>query len=169
MPYNGDPALVEPMPGAVAAVELVRAHGIPVGVVSNQSGVGRGLITRDQVDAVNARVAEVLGPFDVWEICPHTADDGCDCRKPAPGMLFSVARRLAIDPADMVFIGDIGADVGAARAAGCRGILVPTPITRREEVDAAELTAADLTEAVHLALGLSAPVGGVTVAKGGGR
>ncbi|GAA4284442.1 hypothetical protein GCM10022261_19730 [Brevibacterium daeguense] len=153
VPYNGDPALVEPMPGAVEALARLRAHGIPVGVVSNQSGIGRGLITRDQVDAVNARVAELLGPFDVWEICPHVAADGCECRKPRPGMLLSAARFLGIDPEDMVFIGDIGADMGAAAAAGCRGILVPTDITLREEVAAAEVVAADITRAVSICLG----------------
>ncbi|WP_211208995.1 D-glycero-alpha-D-manno-heptose-1,7-bisphosphate 7-phosphatase [Corynebacterium halotolerans] len=155
VPYNGDPELVEPMPGAAAALDLIRAHGIPVGVISNQSGVGRGLITREQVDAVNARVAELLGPFDVWEICPHVAADGCSCRKPEPGMLRSAARRLGLDPGQMVFVGDIGADMGAARAAGCRGILVPTAITLREEVAAAGTVAADLTGAVRLALGLA--------------
>jgi D-glycero-D-manno-heptose 1,7-bisphosphate phosphatase len=153
VPYNGDPALVEPMPGAVEALARLRAHGIPVGVISNQSGIGRGLITREQVDAVNARVAELLGPFDVWEICPHISVDGCECRKPQPGMLLSGARSLGIDPEDMVFIGDIGADMGAATAAGCRGILVPTDITLPEEVAAAEVVAADITEAVSLCLG----------------
>jgi HAD superfamily hydrolase (TIGR01662 family) len=60
-----------------------------VGVVSNQSGIGRGLLTRAQVDAVNARVAELLGPFDTWQLCPHAPEEDCACRKPRPGMVLA--------------------------------------------------------------------------------
>lgn len=141
------------MPGAVAAVQSARAHGIPVGVISNQSGIGRGLITRSQVDAVNARTEQLLGPFDVWRLCPHTAEDRCPCRKPRPGMLLSAAEELGADPAAMIFIGDIGADVQAADTAGCTGILVPTPVTRQAEVAAAGQVATDLGHAVRIALG----------------
>src|SRR5690348_9740739 len=77
VPYCGDPALVRPVPTAVAALTLVRNAGIPVGVVTNQSGIARGLLTPEKVDAVNRRVAALLGPFDVWEQCPHGPDDGC--------------------------------------------------------------------------------------------
>ena len=162
VPYNGDPRLVRPMPGAVEALQRVRALGIPVGVVSNQSGIGRGLITAEQVAAVNERVGQLLGPFDVWEVCPHVAEDRCACRKPQPGMLLSAARRLGVDPARAVYIGDIGADMTAATAAGCRGILVPTGITLPAEVRAAPAVAADITEAVTLCLGAAgsaAPAG----------
>jgi D-glycero-D-manno-heptose 1,7-bisphosphate phosphatase len=152
VPYNGDPALVVPVEGAQEAVDAVRAAGHGTGVVTNQSGVGDGRITLEQAQAVNARVDELVGPIDVWELCPHHRDAGCACRKPAPGMVLRAAERLGVDPARVVVIGDIGADVGAARAAGATGILVPTPITRQEEVDAAEHVAADLAEAVRLAL-----------------
>ncbi|WP_316313562.1 HAD-IIIA family hydrolase [Clavibacter michiganensis] len=85
LPYNGDPALVTLMPGAREAVDAVRAAGLRVGMVTNQSGIARGLITRAQADAVNARVQELLGAFDLVLLCPHGSDDGCDCRKPRPG------------------------------------------------------------------------------------
>jgi histidinol-phosphate phosphatase family protein len=107
-------------------------------VVSNQSGVGRGLITMRQVEACNARLAELLGPFDTVQVCPHGPDDGCACRKPAPGMVKAACAELDIDPARCVVVGDIGADVDAAIAAGAVGILVPTPVTRRAEVTRAE-------------------------------
>lgn len=152
VPYNGDPAAVTPMAGAVEAVALVRAAGLPTAVVSNQSGIARGIVTAAQVAAVNARVDAVLGPFDAWCVCPHGPDDGCDCRKPAPGLVLDAAARLGVDPADVVVIGDIGADVGAAAAAGARGILVPTPVTRREEIAAAPEVAPDLRTAVEAAL-----------------
>jgi histidinol-phosphate phosphatase family protein len=152
VPYNGDPSRVLPMPGALEAVAAVREAGLPVGVVSNQSGIARGIVTRAQVDAVNARVDELFGGFDVWQICPHGPEDGCDCRKPAPGMVLRAAEALGVDPARAVVIGDIGADVGAAHAAGATAVLVPTPVTREEEVRAAPVTAPDLGAAVRLAL-----------------
>jgi histidinol-phosphate phosphatase family protein len=147
-PYNGDPALVRPVPGAVEAVDALRARGVRVGVVSNQSGVARGLITRAQVDACMARLGELLGPFDTVQVCPHGPDDGCACRKPAPGMVKAACAELDVDPARCVVIGDIGADVEAAAAAGASGILVPTPVTRKAEVEAAPRRAATITGAV---------------------
>ena len=152
VPYNGDPARVEPMPTALEAVALLREAGVPIGVVTNQSGVARGLLTLAEVAAVNARVDELLGPFEVWAVCPHGPDEGCGCRKPAPGLVLDAARALGVPPADLVVIGDIGADVGAARAAGSRAVLVPTPVTRRAEVETAPSVAATLLEAVELAL-----------------
>lgn len=152
-PYNGDPALVKPVPGAREAVDALRARGVKVGVVSNQSGVARGIITREQVDACMARLEELLGPFDTLQVCPHGPDDGCTCRKPAPGMVKAACAELGVDPARCVVIGDIGADVEAAEAAGAVGIMVPTPVTRAEEVAAATWALGDLTEAVDVVLG----------------
>ena len=122
-------------------------------VVSNQSGVARGLIRVEQVEAVNRRVEELLGPLGPWMVCPHGPWEGCGCRKPAPGLIKAAAVALGVDPADCVVIGDIGADVEAALAAGARGVLVPTPVTRAEEVAAAPEVAAGLLEAVELVLG----------------
>ncbi|MFJ8467440.1 D-glycero-alpha-D-manno-heptose-1,7-bisphosphate 7-phosphatase [Streptomyces swartbergensis] len=156
--YNGDPARVAPMPRAREAVDAVRAAGIPVGVVTNQSGVARGLLTARQVEDVRLRVEELLGPFAVWAVCPHGPGEGCGCRKPAPGLVLAACRRLAVPPDRTVVIGDIGADVETARAAGARGVLVPTVVTRPEETAAADSTAADLLAAVRLVLD-PAPVG----------
>ena len=153
VPYNGDPALVEPMPGAKAVLDALRAEGLATGVVSNQSGIARGLISAADVADVNARVEELLGPFDVWEVCPHSEQDGCACRKPAPGMVHSACRKLGIHESEAALIGDIGADVSAAEAAGATGVLVPTPVTRAEEVAQARLVARDLAEAVALLRG----------------
>ncbi|MFH5877321.1 D-glycero-alpha-D-manno-heptose-1,7-bisphosphate 7-phosphatase [Arthrobacter sp. NA-172] len=153
VPYNGDPQLVQPMDGSRSAVDRVRAAGLATGVVSNQSGVARGLLTLDQVLSVNERVEQLLGLFDVWEMCPHGPEDGCACRKPCPGMILSACRKLGIEPSEAAMVGDIGADMGAARAAGARAVLVPTPVTRREEIGAADLVAKDLWHAVDLLLG----------------
>ncbi|HZB51547.1 MAG TPA: HAD family hydrolase, partial [Mycobacteriales bacterium] len=152
VPYNGDPALVRPLPGALAALTRLRDRGVPVGVVSNQSGVGRGLLTPADVERVNARVEELLGPFDSWQYCPHAPGQGCGCRKPAPGLVLAAAAELGVPADRCVVIGDIGADLGAARSAGARGVLVPTAVTRPEEVAAAPEVAPDLLTAVELAL-----------------
>ncbi|MFB9905354.1 D-glycero-alpha-D-manno-heptose-1,7-bisphosphate 7-phosphatase [Allokutzneria oryzae] len=152
VPYNGDPLAVRPMEGAVAAVAAARAHGLAVGVVSNQSGVGRGLLTRDQLTAVNARVDEIFGAFDTWQICPHTPDDGCHCRKPEPGLVLAACAELGALPEETVVVGDIGGDVEAAERAGARSVLVPTPATRAEEVWRADNVADDLPTAMRLVL-----------------
>ncbi|MFF2346363.1 D-glycero-alpha-D-manno-heptose-1,7-bisphosphate 7-phosphatase [Pseudarthrobacter sp. NPDC058119] len=150
VPYNGDPGKVRPMAGAKEVLDALRADGIATGVISNQSGIARGLLSAEDVAKVNARVEELLGPFDVWEVCPHAEQDGCACRKPAPGMVHSACRKLGIRESEAALIGDIGADVGAAEAAGATGVLVPTPVTRAEEVAAARLVASDLSSAVGL-------------------
>jgi histidinol-phosphate phosphatase family protein len=148
VPYNGDPGRVRPVPGARRAVDSLRARGIAVGVVTNQSGVARGLLTLDQVRAVNDQVERLLGPFDTWQVCPHGERDGCPCRKPRPGMVLAASAALGVPVCRITVIGDIGADVEAARAAGARAILVPTAQTRPEEIDAAPEVCSDLLDAV---------------------
>jgi histidinol phosphatase-like enzyme len=91
-----------------------------------------------------------LGP---WLVCPHAPEDGCECRKPQPGLVLAAAERLGVKAERCVLIGDIGADMEAARAAGARAVLVPTAHTRPEEVAAASLTATTLGDAVEMALG----------------
>jgi D-glycero-D-manno-heptose 1,7-bisphosphate phosphatase len=152
VPYNGDPALVEPVPGATEALQRLRAAGLPIAVISNQSGVARGLLSPAEVDAVNLRVAELLGPFAGFWVCPHGPTDGCACRKPAPGLVLAAAAALGVAPGACAVIGDIGADVEAADAAGARGVLVPTAVTRPAEVSAAHEVAPDLATAVDLLL-----------------
>ena len=150
VPYNGDPARVRPVPGAGAALDRLRATGIPVGVVTNQSGIARGLITAEQARRVNRRVDALLGPFAVWQVCPHGPADGCPCRKPRPGLVLAAAERLGVAPKRVAVIGDIGADVEAAVAAGATtAVLVPTPVTRPDEVAAAPAVRPDLLSAVR--------------------
>lgn len=151
VPYNGDPWLVKPMPGARDALALLRSRRIRVGVVTNQSGIGRGWLTTGQVRSVHARMEQLLGPFDDFRYCPHIPEAGCDCRKPAPGMVRAACAALGVRPADTVVIGDIGADVEAARAAGAMAVMVPTPRTRPEEIVAAPVLATDLATAARLA------------------
>jgi D-glycero-D-manno-heptose 1,7-bisphosphate phosphatase len=149
VPYNGDPAQVRPVPAARAALDLLRDAGVPAGVVTNQSGIARGLISTEQADAVNRRIDRLLGPFAVWQVCPHGPADGCPCRKPRPGMVLAAARRLGLAPEQVAVVGDIGADMGAAAAAGAAAVLVPTAVTRPEEVAAAPVVCDDLVAAVR--------------------
>ena len=148
VPYNGDPGRVEPVAGADEAVRAARRHGI-----------ARGLLSRADAEAVNASVEKLLGPFDAVRLCPHGESEGCGCRKPAPGMVLAVAAELGVAPDECVVVGDIGADVAAARAAGARGVLVPTPQISPAELSGVRV-AGDLAEAVRMITGESpmAPV-----------
>lgn len=155
VPYNGNRNRVVPVPGASQALERLRTAKIPTAVISNQSGIARGLHTPEQVDAVNERLAELIGPLGPVFYCPHGPADGCRCRKPQPGLVIDAAQALGVEPSECVVIGDIAADLGAASAAGARAVLVPTEMTRAEEIDEARRTAAvapDLLTAVELVL-----------------
>lgn len=173
VPFNGDPEKVRPLPGVRAALDRLRAAGLRLGVVTNQSGVARGLFSGSQMAAVHARVEQLLGPFGTWRVCPHEDADGCGCRKPAPGLVWAAAADLGTVPARCVVVGDIGRDVVAAAAAGAAGVLVPTAVTRAEEVAAAAWTAVDLPAAVEEILRRQAAVTPAAVApwpvSGGGR
>ena len=149
VPYNGDPD--------AGRADAERAGGARSGcarracrtaVVSNQSGIARGLLGPDDVLAVHARMEELLGPLGPLEYCPHGPADGCACRKPAPGLILRAAARLGVDPRECAWSATSAADVEAARAAGARPMLVPTPRTRSEEVAAAPETARDLADAL---------------------
>ena len=137
VPYNTDPDAVEVLDGVRQSLDRLRDNGIRIGVVTNQSGVGRGLITPQQLDAVNRRIDDLLGPFDVWCQCLHAPEDGCSCRKPRPQLVLDACARLDVDPHRTVVVGDIGSDVEAAVAAGATGALVPTAATRPAEIAAA--------------------------------
>jgi histidinol-phosphate phosphatase family protein len=124
VPYNGNPEEVRPFPGAREALDKLRAQKIPLVVVSNQSGISRGFFTREQAEAVNRRVEELLGPFDVWLYCPHQPNDACECRKPKPKLLIDAARALGVDVECCVMVGDLPSDLEAARNARARPVAI---------------------------------------------
>lgn len=148
VPYNGDPSRVAPVPGARQALARLREAGLPLAVVSNQSGVARGLIEPEQVAAVNVAAERLLGPIDHWLFCPHGPGEHCACRKPAPGMVLEAAARIGVPPERCVLIGDVAADVQAAQAAGAAAILVPTEQTEAEDVRRAAEVAPSIEAAV---------------------
>ena len=120
--YPRDPALVEPLPGAVEALRELQASFSLV-IISNQSGIARGLITEAEATAVHVRVIELFAAGSVTfagsYYCPHGPDAGCRCRKPAPGLLHDAARELGLDLPGSIMIGDKSSDVEAGIAAGC--------------------------------------------------
>jgi HAD superfamily hydrolase (TIGR01662 family) len=152
IPDTADPDRVRPVEGAREALALLREHGIRTGVVTDQPGVAQGLLSDADVRRVNHRVDEMLGPFDVFAVCPHGPDDGCHCRRPQPGMLLWAGGRICTGPAELVVIGSTAADAEAARRAGAHGILVPNGRTRPEETARADHIAPDLLTAVRAVL-----------------
>ncbi len=155
VPDNADPARVEVLPGVASGLERLRALRIPTAVVTNQSGVARGVLDEDALRRVHDRVEELLGPMGAWVVCPHDDADGCGCRKPAPGAVVQAAEALGVRPEACVLIGDTQADLDAARAAGARGVLVPNARTLGSEVARASARATTVSEAIDHLLGPS--------------
>ena len=151
-PGNRDARAIALMPTARAAVEYARAAGMNVGVVTNQPGIAAGTLTQETLARLHDRVEELAGPIDAWFVCPHAAHASCTCRKPGPGLIVTAARHFGVEPQACVVIGDIGADVEAAHAAGAQAILVPTDVTRPGEIAAAPRVARTLLDAVHMAV-----------------
>jgi D-glycero-D-manno-heptose 1,7-bisphosphate phosphatase len=150
VPYNGNPDRVRAVDGAAAAVARLRRNCVFAGVITNQSGIARGLLSESEAQAVNRRVSELVGPFDCMQMCAHGPEDGCACRKPAPGMVYEACRFLQTSPVYCAVIGDIGADIAAAEAAGATGVLVPTAVTLQSEIDEAMWVARDLAHALDM-------------------
>jgi D-glycero-D-manno-heptose 1,7-bisphosphate phosphatase len=147
------------IPGALEALARVTRHGERIVIVTNQSAVGRGLLTHLTLEAIHRSLLEHItaagGRIDSIYVCPHHPDDQCDCRKPAPGLLLRAARELGIDLSASVLIGDNLTDVLAARAVGVRPILVNTGLGATQPlsgVTASVLRCHDLAHAVETLL-----------------
>jgi D-glycero-D-manno-heptose 1,7-bisphosphate phosphatase len=138
------------IPGAAEAIRLINASGMKTVVVTNQSGVARGIFTESFVAEIHARLGEMLraegASLDGIYFCPHHPTEGrgdylrgCECRKPAPGLLLRAAAELHLDPARSYMVGDTLKDIEAGASVGARGVLVRT---RYGEESAATLAAA---------------------------
>lgn len=119
-----------PIPGSLEAIARLCRAEYRVVVITNQSGVGRGLFTLDTMNKINTRMFELIrqkgGQVDALLFCPHTDEDGCDCRKPKPGMFQELARRLKINLTGVPAVGDSARDLEAAVTAGALPVLVET-------------------------------------------
>jgi len=147
-----------PVPGALEAVARINHAGWHVAVATNQSGVGRGMIDMSAVNAVHARMHQMLqqqgGRIDAVFFCPHTPEEQCDCRKPKPGLLLDIGRRYGLDLGEVPMVGDTLRDLQAAVAAGCQPHLVLSGRARGLQGDALEQLLAQAPGAqVHADLG----------------
>jgi D-glycero-D-manno-heptose 1,7-bisphosphate phosphatase len=165
--YLGDPAQVRLIEGAASAIARARKLGYATVVVSNQSGVARGMFTEEAVHAVNAKLDELLraenphAVIDRHEYCPFHPEatvEGyrkeCDTRKPGPGMIYNAAEALALDLSRSWLVGDAPRDIEAGKTAGCRTILFhdpslpASPAASAESNVAPDFTASSLKEAI---------------------
>jgi D-glycero-D-manno-heptose 1,7-bisphosphate phosphatase len=163
VPFNADPALMELSPGAASALARLSVLAMPLFIVSNQSGVARGLLDAHDMQVIEDELARRFSmcgaTLSGFYFCPH--EGGCDCRKPAPGMLLRAALRHRLDLSCSWMVGDILDDIEAGRRAGCRTILVDNgnetewkmsarrmPHHRVRDLDAAALIIAELSQPV---------------------
>ena len=134
------------LPGSIEALRRLSQTKYILVLVTNQSAVGRGIISLERAIEINRRVvAEIQmreGRIDASYLCPHTPNEGCACRKPAPGMLLRAAEELGLALVGSYAIGDAVSDIQAAQRAGVRGILV---LTGRGTEQASLLEAQDLS------------------------
>ena len=124
------PEELEILPGIEGPLHEIQKLGFRIVIVTNQSVVGRGLTTHHEMSKIHQKLVQELARFgcvvDGVYYCPHRPDEGCDCRKPEPGLILRASSELGIDPARSWMIGDKEIDLEAARRAGCRGIRVQT-------------------------------------------
>jgi len=126
--YLSDPDGIEFAPGAIDGLRLLRDAGFTLVLITNQSGIARGFFDAATLARIHDRLASMLAAeglrLEAIYFCPHSPDDGCDCRKPQPGMLRQAMHDLGFHPGEAVMIGDSDADMGAASAAGVRAVRV---------------------------------------------
>jgi D-glycero-D-manno-heptose 1,7-bisphosphate phosphatase len=155
--YCQDPKLVRVFPGVADALPRLRAAGFAILIVTNQSGIGRGLITESQYRAVHEEFLHQAGRefIDGSYYCPDAPGVPSACRKPEPGMVLLAAAEHAVDLSASYFVGDKGADIECGRRAGTRTILVLTGYGRQQNCTP-DLTCADAVEAVERILAAAA-------------
>jgi D-glycero-D-manno-heptose 1,7-bisphosphate phosphatase len=162
--YLNDPGQVELIPGSAAAIRRIKDAGYLAIVVTNQSGVARGLIRPEALPLIHAKLDELLGEsgakIDRYVLCLHHPDDQCACRKPKPKLVLDVAVEMAIDLERSVFVGNMLTDIATGKNAGCgKTILVRTakPEARERTLSDAEKLPSE-KQPDHIADNLAAAV-----------
>lgn len=166
--YIKSPDEWRPIPGSLEAIATLNRAGFRVVVATNQSGVARGLYDLETLDEIHEKMMRELAAFGgyVEEIffCPHHPDEGCDCRKPKPGMLQQIQAKYNFNFASTFFIGDSWVDVTAAKTVGCKPLLVETGNGLRALADYPELKKiprfADLAEAAQYVISVTGRANG---------
>lgn len=125
-----------PLEGSVAAMASLHKHGYRIAIASNQSAVGRGIMSVEELMKVHTKMRDILSvshvPIDGLFFCPHPPGAGCVCRKPQPGLLNDIAARYHRSLDGVLFVGDTLRDVQAAVAAGAQPVLVRTGLGAHE-------------------------------------
>ncbi len=158
--YIKSPSEWIPIPGSLEAIARLKAAGYTVAVATNQSGLARGLYDTPALEAIHRKMAVLLasmdGTVDVLEYCPHGPEAGCDCRKPRPGMLVRIGKRLGVSLQRVPAVGDSLRDLQAAADVGAQPILVRTGKGERTlaggHLPAGTLVYADLAAVVEALL-----------------
>jgi histidinol-phosphate phosphatase family protein len=149
------------LPGVIGALQSLRDAGFRFAIVTNQSGIGRGYFGYSDFERFHARLLADLAAAGVsiaaTFLCPHTPDDHCECRKPAPGLLWRARDELGADLASSWMVGDSERDIEAAWRAGCHGAVRVGIAAPRETADPLALEARDLAEAAERILAYGAP------------
>lgn len=158
--FLSSPSDIEILPWAAEAIKRLNEKGIPVVVVTNQSGVARGYFSEMTLADIHEKMKKLLAregaSIDAIYYCPHLPEADkeeyaieCDCRKPAPGMILKAAKELNIDPARSFLVGDSERDIEAGNSAGCYTIMVASIMPEKTAADA---VVGNLREAVELVL-----------------
>ncbi|HWC90926.1 MAG TPA: HAD family hydrolase [Pirellulales bacterium] len=162
--YLCDPRKLELIPGAADGLRRLAGLGLGLVVITNQSGVARGLIQPEQLEAVQARLGELLAgegiELDGIYACPHGPTDGCGCRKPLPGLVEQAARALHFDPSQAFMVGDKASDIDLGRRVGAVTLLVRTGYgaqTERAGLAGADYVVDDLAQAADVIHSLVGP------------
>lgn len=155
--YCGDPKDVRVFGAAPGALRKLKQGGYKLLVITNQSGIARGLFTEKEYHAVEREVSRQLGDglIEATYFCPHRPEDGCTCRKGSPEMVFKAARDHDIDLSRSYFIGDKKSDMDCGRNAGVTTILVQTGYGKQTSAQLADVVARDLAEAASMIVDLN--------------
>jgi histidinol-phosphate phosphatase family protein len=130
--YISDPNKFDLYPWVPEELKKLKLKGFLLIVVSNQSGIARGLITWEQLNLIHRKMDEILDQkvnikIDSYQVCPHHPDEGCDCRKPKPKLLIAAAQAFQIDLSESFMVGDRDSDMNAGKKAGVKQALLVTP------------------------------------------
>lgn len=153
--YLSDPGELELMPGVAEGLKLLQNHGFGLVVISNQSAIGRGIVSRDAVEAIHARLNELLQrqgvKLDGIYYCPHTPEQNCSCRKPSPAMIYQAAEDLDFNPGKSFVVGDKCSDIEMGKRANAVTILVLTGYGKQQPLcEKADFVAEDFSKAAAI-------------------
>jgi D-glycero-D-manno-heptose 1,7-bisphosphate phosphatase len=158
--YLSDPDGLEFLPGAAEGLRSMYQQGCRLVVISNQSGVGRGMFSIDALERMNVKLMQMVeqagARLERIYFCPHRPEDGCSCRKPGTGLMSTAANDLGFDPREAVVIGDKSSDVEFGRSCGAVTVLIDLdPTSERARSSHADHVVPDLREAARIVSALS--------------